>query len=166
VNRLNRKEPELKKTSWVLSLVFCFFACGVSEGDFIAGADLDPCLSNIPACNNSAGCTMGESKYIEGDFPGYRNFIVTTPADTTITVKLFLKNRKHPGEDTEIVWWEPGCHDSYVYESLGDDIFSVAGRDQVFTQSKKVKRAGDHLVEIYSDAICHFFVRVAIETPN
>jgi len=140
-------------------------ACGVSEGDFISGADHDPCESNIPVCQQTAGCAMGESKYIEGDFPGYTNFVVTTPADTTIVVKLFFKTRVHPGEDTEIIWYEPGCHDSYDYESEGKDIFSEAGGDRVFAKEQKVRRDGDHLIEIFSDARTHYFIRVELQTP-
>ncbi|MBW1810825.1 MAG: hypothetical protein JRJ87_21720 [Deltaproteobacteria bacterium] len=139
--------------------------CGVSEGDFIAGADYDPCQSNIPICQQTAGCAMGENKYTSGDFPGYVNFLVTTPADTTIIVKLFFKTREHPGEDTEIIWYEPGCHDSYSYESQGKDIFAIAGGDRVFAQEQMVRREGDHLIEVYSDSLTEYFVRVELETP-
>lgn len=139
--------------------------CGIDEGAFIQGADFDPCLSNLPVCQQTAGCALGENKYTEGDFPGYRNFVVTTPADTTVVVKIFFKTRVHPGQDTEIIWYEPGCHDSYVYRSEGDDIFALAGGSRVFSQEKKVRRAGDHLVEIFSDAYTHYFLRVELITP-
>lgn len=156
-----------RPTKWAgVLLLGLLFSCGVSEGDFIIGAELNPCVSNIPACNTVAGCALGEATYIEGDFPGFSNFIVTTPADTTIVVKLFFKKRRQPGEDTEIVWFEPGCRDSYTYESLGDDIFSLAGDDLVFSQEKKVRQAGDHLIEIRSDATCHFLIRVEVKTPT
>jgi hypothetical protein len=153
---------------WMLLLeTICgLCACGVSEGAFIEGADLDPCLANVPVCQTTAGCMMGEAKYIEGDFPGYASFVVTTPADTTIAVLLFFKSRNHPGEDTEIIWFEPGCRDSYRYESNGEDVFAKAGGDQIFAQEKKVRQAGDHLIQIYSDANCHFFARVELTTPT
>jgi len=142
-------------------------ACGVSEGDFISGADHDPCESNIPVCQQTAGCAMGESKYIEGDFPGYTNFVVITPADATIVIKIFFKTREQPGVDTEIIWYEPGCNESYNYESGGEDIFAVAaGADGVFTKEQKIKIAGDHLIEIYSDALTHYFVRVELQIPH
>jgi hypothetical protein len=140
-------------------------ACGVSESDFIAGADHDPCMSNVPVCQTTAGCTMAENKYIEGNFPGFVNFVVTTPADTTIAVRIFFKTLKHPGEDTEIIWFEPGCHDSYTYESLGADVFAIAGGDRVFSQERKVRQAGDHRVDVYSDATTHYFIRVEVKTP-
>jgi hypothetical protein len=139
--------------------------CGVSESDFIAGADHDPCMANVPVCQTGAGCTMGETKYIEGNFPGFVNFVVTTPADTKIVVKIFFKTRKHPGEDTTIDWYEPGCHDSYTYESMGADVFAIAGGDRVFSQGQKVRMSGDHLVEVYCDATTHYFIRVGVQTP-
>jgi hypothetical protein len=142
-----------------------FIACGVSEGDFIAGADHDPCRINIPVCNQTAGCALGEWNYTEGDFPGFTNFIVTTPADTWIVVKLFFKDFKHPGDELEIVWYEPGCRDKYVYNLYNKDVYEMAGGDRVFAQEKKVRQAGDHLIEIYSDATTHFFVRVELKTP-
>ncbi|HOX45719.1 MAG TPA: hypothetical protein PK668_19115 [Myxococcota bacterium] len=140
--------------------------CGVSEGDFIAGADPDPCQGNVPVCATSAGCVLAETKYMEGDFPGLASFVVTTPADTTIEVRLFFKTRVHPGEDTEFVWYEPGCGDSYVWESGGIDMFSKAGADRVFSHSHMVRRAGDHLIEVYSDATTHYFLRVGLSTPG
>jgi len=147
-------------------LVVSANGCGAPESDFIAGADFEPCLSTIPACQVTAGCTIGEFKYLEGDFPGFRNFVVRTgTSDTTIMVHVFFKTRKHPGEDTEIIWYEPSCSDSYRYESGGEDIFSKAGGDRIFSKGKKMRRAGDHLVEIYSDAYTHYFLRVELITP-
>jgi len=140
--------------------------CGVDEAEFIADAEFEPCLSTVPVCQVTAGCIMGEFKYLEGNFPGFRNFIVRTgTADTEIVVQMFFKSRKHPGEDTEIIWYEPSCSDSYSYESGGDDLFSKAGGDRIFSQSKTVRRAGDHLIDIYSDAYTHYFLRVDLITP-
>ncbi|RME22570.1 MAG: hypothetical protein D6806_12790 [Deltaproteobacteria bacterium] len=140
-------------------------ACGVDRGDFIAGADYEPCKSNLPVCQQTAGCALGENKYIEGDFPGYRNFVVTTPADTVIVVKIFFETRQHPGEDTEIIWYEPSCYDFYRYRSEGEDIFAIAGGDRVFEREQMVRNAGDHLVEVYSDAYAHYLIRVELKTP-
>jgi hypothetical protein len=139
--------------------------CGVDEGDFIQGADYEPCLSNLPICQQTAGCALGENKYTEGDFPGYLSFVVTTPADTTVVVKIFFKSRVHPGQDTEIIWYEPGCSDSYSYRSEGEDIFALAGSKRVFSQEQNLRRAGDHLVEVSSDAFTHYFLRVELKTP-
>ena len=155
-------------TRWVLGLgvLLLMLGCGVDEGDFIAGAESDPCQSNIPICQQTAGCNMNEATYLEGDFPGLRSFVVTTPADTDIEVRIFFKTRVHPGEDTEIRWYEPGCADYYSYESMGIDIFEKSGSDRVFAQSQQVRMGGDHLIEIYSDATSHYFVRVELTHPD
>jgi hypothetical protein len=141
-------------------------ACGVDEGAFLAGSDGVPCQENVPVCQTSAGCIMGESRYVEGNFPGIISFVVTTPADTIVAVKLFFKGQINPGEDTEIIWYEPGCGDKQIYMSGVDDIFSLTGEDGVFSQEKKVRRAGDHLIEIESDAYTHFFARVELDPPE
>lgn len=140
--------------------------CGVDAGDFIQGAEYDPCQANIPVCQTTAGCSVNEATYLEGDFPGMRTFVVNTPADTEIEIRLFFSTRRHPGEDTEIRWYEPGCGDYYAWESLGVDLFAKAGSDRVFSQTHKVRVSGDHLIEIYSDATCHYFVRVGLTHPD
>lgn len=140
--------------------------CGVQAGDFIKGADHDPCQANIPVCQTTAGCAMNEATYLEGDFPGLQTFVVSTPADTDVEVRIFFDTRRHPGEDTEIRWYEPGCANYYVWESQGIDLFSKAGSDRVFSQTRKVRMDGDHLIEIYSDATCHYYMRVEFTHPN
>lgn len=156
------------RTLRVLSIMglLSLLSCGVQEGDFIIGADYSPCQANIPVCQTTAGCNMNESTYIEGEFPGRRTFVVTAPVDTDIVVKIFFKTREHPGEDTEIRWYEPGCADYYAYESDGIDIFSKAGSDRVFSKTKRMRSGGDHLIEIYSDATTNYFVRVELNHPG
>ena len=56
-------------------------------------------------------------------------------------------------------------NDSYTYESYGRDIFELAGSDLVFEQERRVRRAGDHLVEVYCDAIAEYYARVEVQTP-
>jgi hypothetical protein len=140
--------------------------CGVDEGDFIAGADYEPCMGNVPACNRTAGCILGETKYTQGHFPGMVSFVVTTPADTFVEVSLFFKTRTHPGDDTEITWYEPGCSSSFRWESQGADLFAQAGSDRVFSKEHQLRQAGDHLIEIYSNATTNYFLRVVLTTPK
>ncbi len=131
--------------------------------NFTAGAEHDPCMDNVPVCQTTAGCVMEEDDYIEGHFPGFVNFVVSTTASATIVVKIFFETRLHPGEDTEIIWFEPGCHDSYSYESGGADIFDLAGEDLVFEQEQQVLLEGSHRVDIYSDATTHYYLRVEVQ---
>jgi len=129
---------------------------------FTDGAEPDPCTANIPICQTVVGCSLSEKKYYEGQFPGYVSIAIVTPADATIVVKMFFETRIHPGQDTEINWYEPGCQHSYSYQSTGADIFDIAGEDRVFTQEQKIIIAGDHLVEINSDASTHYYLRIEI----
>jgi hypothetical protein len=140
--------------------------CGGEASAFIQGAVLEPCVTNVPVCQQTAGCIMGEGKYIEGDFPGGFNFVVTTPQETEITVELLFSERKHPGEELIIIWYEVGCHESLKYSSLGKDIFQEAGADLTLSQTKRVTRPGDHLVDVTSDAITHYYARVVITPPE
>jgi hypothetical protein len=130
--------------------------------DFISGAQLDPCQANTPVCQTTAGCTLDETEYIEGSFPGFVNFVVTTQAGATIVVKIFFETQLHPGENTEIIWYEPGCNESHTYESMGANIFLLAGNDWVFEQEQQVQLEGPHLIDVYSDATTHYYLRVEL----
>ncbi len=160
-----------QKLGCIFTVFTCFFpcSCGVSEADFIAGAEFDACDMNTPVCQRSAGCIMGEYKYIKagvsGGNIGLRSFVVDTPEETTIVVKIFFKKMQHPGEETTIEWFEVGCHDSYKYSTDGKDIFVLAGGDRTFEQARKVRQAGPHLIEIDSDAVAEVFIRVELITP-
>jgi len=146
---------------------FCSLAgCGGEASAFIEGLVLDPCVTNVPVCQQTAGCIMGEGKYLEGDFPGAFNFVVHTPQETEIEVELLFSARKHPGEELDIVWYEVGCHEALKYTSLGKDIFQEAGDDLVFAQTKRLQREGDHLIEVSSDAITHYFARIDVRPPE
>lgn len=130
--------------------------------DFITGAEHDLCMDNAPICQTTAGCGLGEDEYIQGHFPGFINFIVNTSAGATIVVKIFFETQLHPGEDTEIIWYEPGCHESHIYESLGANVFELAGENRVFEQEQQVLQEGSHLVDVYSDATTDYYLRVEL----
>ena len=130
--------------------------------DFVQGTDYDPCTAIVPVCQTTAGCTLGDQKHTRGSFPGYASFVVVTPADAVIVVRLFFENQSHPGEDTQITWYEPGCNDSYDYQSQGADILSQVDADGVFSREQAVRMSGDHLVEIYSDSTADYHLRVEV----
>ena len=148
-----------------LLLAGCNFGLG-AEGNFTGGLSRDRCDGTFPICQTTAGCTMGTGRYIEGQFPGSRQFIVPAPEEALITVHIFFKTQIATGIDTEILWHEPGCFDTYQYLSEGRDIFLEAGNDKVFSQSKQVFLEGDHLVEIYSDAVGEYLIKVEVETAE
>ena len=126
------------------------------------------CDGVFPVCKGKfAGCAFDQDHYLQGTFPGSRKFLVeTTHGDWVIKILIFLENRLSPGTETEIGWFEPGCTEEYRYQlsknKIAGDLFEQAGRKQVFEVERAVVEAGDHLVEVYSDATCRYDLRVEI----
>jgi hypothetical protein len=138
-----------------------------SEAAFIGSATLDECNDELPICNTTAGCKMVEEEsYLEGSFEGQRSFIVPTEGESIIRVKLFWRTRLGPGADTEIIWFEPACVDSFNYESQGADIFRDTNSEGVFVKEQRVFRAGEHLVQIRSDAVADYLLRTEVLTKR
>ena len=143
-------------------------ACGFgSEAAFVDTATLTDCLDEIPVCNTTGGCRMVEEEsYLEGRFPGQRTFIVPTEGEATIRVKIFWRTRLGPGSDTEIVWFEPACVDDFNFESQGADIFRDTNDQGIFQKDQKVFRAGDHLIEVRSDAVAEYLMKTEVLTTS
>ena len=83
------------------------------------------------------------------------------------TVPLLLRDpRLSPGTETEVTWFEPGCTDEYKYKlsksAISGDLFEQAGRSQVFEVEQNVVEPGDHLVTVWSDAVCRYLLRVEV----
>jgi hypothetical protein len=154
----------------VVGSVGCLDA--TSEATFIGGRDEDLCEGVFHQCKGqTAGCLLDEQHYFTGTFPGERKVLVeTTQGDWKIRVLLFLAERLSPGTETEVRWYEPGCTDEYKYQlskdKLAGDLFEQAGRDQVFTVEHPVIEAGDHLVSVWSDAVCRFDLRIEIRKQD
>jgi hypothetical protein len=141
--------------------------CGAGAlGNFTDGLTLNRCDETHAVCARTAGCVLGEGGYLEGRFPGSRQMIVPTPADAVIHVDVFFVDQTAAGTDTRIRWHEPGCFDTYTWRSEGRDLFLLAGRGRRLTQSQQVREPGDHLVEIDSDAIAEYLLRVRIDAPG
>lgn len=149
------------------ALAFALSGCGAGAlGNFTDGRDLERCDDTFPVCQTTAGCLLGEGRYIEGQFPGQRQVIVPAPAESVIHVDIFFQDQTAAGVDTEIRWHEPGCFDTYRWRSEGRDLFLLAGRSRLFTQSQQVVEGGDHLVEVFSDAIADYFLAVRVDAPG
>ncbi len=150
-----------------LAALLFLSACGLgAEDNFTRGLNRDRCEGTFPICQTTAGCVMGSTKYIEGAFPGTRQFVVPAPEEAVIRVQLFFKTQRAVGVDTEVLWHEPGCFDTYRWSSEGRDIFEAAGASRVLEVSQQVLLEGDHLVEVYSDAVAEFALRVDVEVSG
>jgi hypothetical protein len=142
--------------------------CGIAagaEGNFTSGLSHDRCDGTFPVCQTTAGCTLGVGRYLDGTFPGTRQFIVPAPADSILNVRLFFKSETATGIDTEIFWNEPGCFDTYQYQSNGADIFEEAGNSQIFERQQQIFLDGDHLVEVISDSVAAYDLVVEVTSP-
>ena len=138
--------------------------CGIGpESNFTLGLELDRCDGTFPACQTTAGCFLNEDRYLEGSFPGTRQFIVPSRAEAIIRVDIFFRSQVSTGFDTEVLWSEPGCFDTYQYRSEGRDVFLEAGNDRILTVSQQVFLEGEHLVEVFSDAVADYLLRVRVD---
>lgn len=147
--------------SWLL-----LSGCGAGAfGNFTDGLRLDRCDDTFPVCQTTAGCVLGPQEYIEGQFPGQRQFIVPAAANAVVAVEIFFRDATASGVDSEIRWHEPGCFETQRWQSRGQDIFLISGQDQVLRQERQVEEDGDHLIEVFSDAVLDYFLRVQIDQP-
>ena len=134
-----------------------------SEGAFIGARLLDTCDLEIPVCNTTAGCKLTEEEsYLERDLPGQAQLIVPTEGAATIRVSIYWREQLGPGADTEIIWHEPACVDNFRFESQGRDIFADSNKQGIFIQEQKVFRAGEHLIELRSDATAKILLRTDV----
>ena len=142
-----------------LPLLLALAGC-TAEDVFIGDRALDPCDGSWPVCTFRAGCNLNEREYLEGAFPGSRRFIVETDGEATIRVTVLFRNEISPGADTEIHWYEPGCFERYSYRSEGADLFREAGSSGLLEKERAVYRPGDHLIEVFSDAVAGYLLRI------
>lgn len=141
--------------------------CGLSASDnFTRGLTEDRCDGTYPICATTAGCVLGENRYLKGSFPGTREVIVPAPAESIVTVRLFFVEQVAHGLDTRILLSEPGCIDTYEWASEGIDIFLEAGNDRVLEVTQEVFLDGDHLLEVSSDSVSDYVVQVEVVAPT
>jgi hypothetical protein len=141
---------------------------GCGGGDYIiAGRHLDPCLENLPACTRaSASCVLDPATYAEQRFPGVFSFLVDVDAGNELEVLIFFAEQNDAGQQTQIVWNEPGCSDQTVYNSGGADLFYEARDVGVLSRKAEIKEDGEHLLEIDSDMRALTLITVEIVVPG
>jgi hypothetical protein len=149
------------------SLCLCA-ACGAAEDDFTSGRALVSCGANIPVCATFAGCVLDGTNYTSGSFAqgGTRRAIVRTTGAANLKVSLFFQSESSPGTDTEVGYSEVGCSARYSMDNGGTDIFAEAGADRVWSRTQQVSTAGDHLVEVFSDAQADYLLEVSVLPPQ
>jgi hypothetical protein len=152
---------------WLVPAVAVTVSCaGDPQSAFVANRMAVSCDSAVPVCTTYAGCGLDGTNYTKGSFaqgPAIR-FLVHTEGPATISVEVFFTSEQSPGVDTEVTWYEAACSTSTTQASDGADVFAEAGAGMVWKRSQKVTTAGDHLVELFSDAQADYLLRVEVQT--
>lgn len=142
---------------WIAAAALLWFSGCRDDSSFTLGRDLDVCEGNYPtACGPTARCVLDESHYLTGAFPSARRFILHTMGETSLQIQIYLTDERAPGTELRLTVSEPSCSDQYVYDSSGQDLFRLASSDGTLPMDFHVSRAGDHLVEMVSDAYCSY----------
>lgn len=135
---------------------------GNPSSNFIGKRVLDPCSSDFPVCTTFADCRLDESSFTQGTFPGSKKLIVTTTGPATITVSMLVTNPQAPGTSTQFTFFEPGCDALNVTDVKGGSFLAESQGDEGFPISQTVSGAGEHLIQLESDATCSFLLKVDV----
>lgn len=139
--------------------------CYTDAQDAFVGSRRDiRCEDSVPVCTTMASCVLDDDTFTRGSFAqgATRRVVVHTESAAEIEVSLYFVTQDSPGLDTAITWHEVGCRDRMEEASEGADVFAEAGESRVFTRRTRVTTAGDHLVEVFSDAQADYLLRVSV----
>ena len=152
--------------SWLsVLLLLGLLGCNSSAQDQFVGERIpNSCGSVWPVCQTFAGCVLDGSSYTQGNVPGTVKFIVNTLGAANITISLFLTSAQAQGTKTAITFFEPGCGVQYRVETTGLDFFAESENEsgQPFSRTQEVSLAGDHLIQIDSDATAAYLMDVTV----
>jgi len=140
--------------------------CPDAADQFTSGRLLDPCNGSWPVCTTSAGCFVGNSYYLEGQFPGTRRFVVRTDGQASIAIALFLKSQGAAGEQLRIEWNDASCGNKSVVEVDGKAFFKEVEAEGSLWRVKSVFRGGDHLIEVSCDSTAEYLLKAEVGTAT
>ena len=147
-----------------VAALVCALEGGSNENLLALGRAKDACEPNPPpACAVAPRCVLDANEYISGKFPGAKRFVVRTEGAAQLKFLLLLENAKGSGTGLLLRVQEATCSDLYVYDNAGRDVVRLANADGIITIPLQVTRAGDHPVELTSDAYLDWSLVVEIE---
>jgi hypothetical protein len=156
----------VRTLAFALALAATTTGCALgAEEAFTQGRSLDPCLQSIPACPGlSAHCALDAERYTRKVLPADTpiRFLVETDPGDRVEVTMLLATRRDAGQDTRILWYEPGCSDVYEWESEGRDLFEEAGPARRLVFEQRLNEGGEHVVEIVSDMQARVLIGVRV----
>ncbi|MEO0604192.1 MAG: hypothetical protein AAF211_22335 [Myxococcota bacterium] len=138
--------------------------CDQGWGSFVDGRLPNLCAEAYAVCGVTAGCALDAQHYVTGTFPGARRVVVSHPEPTRFRVMFYLTETTSPGTELSIQLHEPDC--SFDPEAAGVelsdvDVIEEAGLDRTLLfESLTVDVAGEHLLEVYSDATVAYLLAV------
>lgn len=148
---------------WVASAALVT-GCDQGWGSFVDGRLPNLCSEAYAVCSVTAGCALDERYYVSGTFPGARRVVVSHPEPTRYRVLFYLTETTSPGTELSIRLHEPDC--SFDPEAAGValsdvDLIEEAGLDRTLVfEDLEVEQAGEHLLEVYSDATVSYLMAV------
>ena len=83
-----------------------------------------------------------------------------TEGEADLRLGFLLSERRAPGTLMEVTAYEPNCGDRSIWDSQGRDLFRLAGEDGVLLTTLHVRRPGDHLIELVSDAYSRYALKL------
>lgn len=139
-----------------------------SEEAFVRGRAHDPCEQTIPACEGGlfASCALDDSRYTDARFPGALRFLVRAEPFDRIEIGVYFAEVRDSGLETTFYWYEPGCSEVYSERTEGAVLLGEAEDEGSVWREQQVFEAGDHLIEILSDAQARVVVIVNVHEPN
>ena len=154
----------MKRMSPIWLVLGLLAGCGGAEETFTDGRTLIECVGAVPVCSTSGGCVLDNQTYAHGAFQqgGTLRAIVRTTGSADVEVALYFRTEESAGTDTEVAWSEVGCRQRFSAQSDGRDVFLEAGNDRVWKRKQRLTTAGDHLIEVFSDAQAEVLYKVTV----
>lgn len=153
-----------------ISLTLLTSGCLSATDRFIDGRSAMLCEQSYYVCGVTAGCRLDTDHYLSGRFPGARRLLVQTEEDdASILLRLFLDEMVSPGSELVGQLYEPDCSlDTVEGRALivDADLFEEAGEDRVIDLELEAASAGEHLLELYSDATVDYLLTIDFWDPE
>lgn len=155
----------MKRLALVCSLFWGAVGCATGEASFVGKRLPNLCSESYYTCAVTAGCLLDDQHYVRGTFPGARRVVVQSELeDANYRVRLYLSDMQAPGTELLLQFFEPDCslNGTSGRVHLEDvDLFAEAGQDRTLIfDDLQVGEAGEHLVEIFSDASAEYLLIV------
>ena len=151
---------------WICTLLACvaISGCQTSQDEFASGRLEKFCDGTIPICAVQAACIIGNTDYLDADFPGGQRFIVqANDLDNHLVARIFFNEMIYPGTEFLLKVYGPGCSSIETEQVLDVDLFERAGDDRTVTFLLPIHEKGDHLVEVFSDMAAKYLMTIDLE---